>query len=147
MQIKILKTAEEKNKAYELRKEVFVIEQNVPLTLELDDKDKLKTTFHFGVFIENNLVATARVLNATTKNVHIGRVAVKKEYRKQNIGKILLLEIERVLTIMNTKTLTSNLSAQIQVEDFYKKLGYRRKNNKTYLDAGIEHIDMYKILN
>ena len=32
------------------------------------------------------------------------------------------------------------LSAQVYVETFYKKLGYNRINNNIYIDAGIEHI-------
>ena len=39
------------------------------------------------------------------------------------------------------------LSAQIQAENFYKSLGYNRINDIIYLDAGIEHVDMRKVIN
>ena len=143
MRIKILETHEEKNLAFELRKEVFVKEQNVPIELELDDKDNLETTVHVGLFDNKILVGVARILDIDTDHIHIGRVAIAKNYRGRGLGKNIILGCHDIIQKLSIhKTIISELSAQIQAENFYKNLGYERVNNEIYLDAGIEHIDM-----
>ena len=143
MQIKILETSVEKNLAFELRKEVFVKEQNVPIDLELDDKDNLETTVHVGLFDNKILVGVARILDINTDHVHIGRVAINKNYRGRGLGKNIILGCHDIIKKLSALDIIfCELSAQIQAENFYKKLGYERVNNNIYLDAGIEHIDM-----
>ncbi|MGX7111587.1 GNAT family N-acetyltransferase [Gemella cuniculi] len=142
--IKILKTDHEKKLAFELRKKVFVVEQNVPLNLEIDNYDFLNSTVHLGYFEKDKLIGVARIIDLDKETIRIGRVAVDKQYRSLGIGKKLLLECEEVIKELLQKNFNIILSAQLQVENFYKTLGYIRINDTIYLDAGIEHIDMRK---
>ena len=145
--IKILKSKEELNLGFALRIEVFVKEQNVPIELELDDKDHSDNTVHIGYFHEDNLIGVARLIDMDKDVIHIGRVVIDKEYRGQGIGRELIIGCENIAQqILKRKTIIE-LSAQIQAENFYKSLGYNRVNDKIYLDAGIEHVDMRKVIN
>ena len=145
--IKILKSKEELNLGFALRIEVFVKEQKVPIELELDDKDHSNNTVHIGYFHDDNLIGVARLIDMDKDVIHIGRVVIDKEYRGQGIGRELIIGCENIAQqILKRKTIIE-LSAQIQAENFYKSLGYNRVNDKIYLDAGIEHVDMRKVIN
>ena len=145
--IKILETKEELNLGFALRIEVFVKEQNVPIELELDDKDNSVDTIHIGYFLGNILVGVARLIDMDKDVIHIGRVVIDKEYRGQGIGRELIIGCENIAQQILKRKIIIELSAQIQAEKFYESLGYNRVNDMIYLDAGIEHIDMRKVIN
>ena len=133
--IKILETKDELNLGFALRIKVFVEEQKVPIELELDEKDNSENTVHVGFFDNNKLIGVARLID------------LDKEYRGQGIGRELIIGCENIAQQILKRKIIIELSAQIQAENFYKSLGYNRVNNKIYLDAGIEHVDMRKEIN
>lgn len=145
--IKILETKEELNLGFSLRIEVFVKEQNVPMELELDEKDNSENTVHIGFFDSNKLIGVARLIDLDKDVIHIGRVGIDKEYRGQGIGRELIIGCENIAQQISKRKIIIELSAQIQAENFYKSLGYNRVNDIIYLDAGIEHVDMRKEIN
>ena len=145
--IKILESKEEINLGFALRIEVFVREQNVPVELELDDKDHSMNTVHIGYFNGDKLIGVARLIDMDKDVIHIGRVVIDKEYRGQGIGRELIIGCENIAQQILKRKIIIELSAQIQAEKFYKSLGYNRVNDKIYLDAGIEHVDMRKVIN
>ncbi|PMC48281.1 GNAT family N-acetyltransferase [Streptococcus sp. UMB1385] len=145
--IKILETKEELNLGFALRIKVFVEEQKVPIELELDEKDNSENTVHVGFFDNNKLIGVARLIDLDKDVIHIGRVVIDKEYRGQGIGRELIIGCENIAQQILKRKIIIELSAQIQAENFYKSLGYNRVNNKIYLDAGIEHVDMRKEIN
>ena len=145
--IKILKNKEELNLGFALRIAVFVKAQKVPIELELDDKDHSDNTVHIGYFHEDNLIGVARLIDMDKDVIHIGRVVIDKEYRGQGIGRELIIGCENIAQQILKRKIIIELSAQIQAENFYKSLGYNRVNDKIYLDAGIEHVDMRKVIN
>ena len=145
--IKILESKEELNLGFALRIEVFVREQNVPVELELDDKDNSMNTVHIGYFNGDKLIGVARLIDMDKDVIHIGRVAIDREYRGRGIGHELIIGCENIAKQILKKEIIIELSAQIQAEKFYESLGYNRVNDKIYLDAGIEHVDMRKVIN
>lgn len=145
--IKILESKEELNLGFALRIEVFVREQNVPLELELDDKDHSMNTVHIGYFNGDKLIGVARLIDLDKDIIHIGRVAIDKDYRGKGIGRKLIIGCETTARNILKREVIIELSAQIQAEKFYESLGYNRVNDKIYLDAGIEHVDMRKVIN
>ena len=145
--IKILETKEELNLGFALRIKVFVEEQKVPIELELDEKDNSENTVHVGFFDNNKLIGVTRLIDLDKDVIHIGRVVIDKEYRGQGIGRELIIGCENIAQQILKRKIIIELSAQIQAENFYKSLGYNRVNNKIYLDAGIEHVDMRKEIN
>ena len=145
--IKILKSKEELNLGFALRIEVFVKEQKVPMELEFDEKDNSENTVHVGFFDNKKLIGVARLIDLDKDVIHIGRVVIDKEYRGQGIGRELIIGCENIAQQILKRKIIIELSAQIQAENFYKSLGYNRVNDKIYLDAGIEHVDMRKEIN
>ena len=145
--IKILKSKEELNLGFALRIEVFVKEQKVPMELELDEKDNSENTVHIGFFDNNKLIGVARLIDLDKDVIHVGRVVIDKEYRGQGIGRELIIGCENIAQQILKRKIIIELSAQIQAENFYKSLGYNRVNDKIYLDAGIKHVDMRKVIN
>ena len=145
--IKILKSKEELNLGFALRIKVFVEEQNVPMELELDEKDNSENTVHIGFFDNNKLIGAARLIDLDKDVIHIGRVAIDKEYRGRGIGRELINGCENIAQQILKRKIIIELSSQIQAEKFYESLGYNRVNDTIYLDAGIEHVDMRKEIN
>ena len=145
--IKILNNKEELELGFALRIEVFVKEQKVPIELELDEKDYSENTVHIGYFDDDKLIEIARLIDLDKDVIHIGRVVIDKEYRGKGIGRKLIVGCETTAKNILKKEVIIELSAQIQAEKFYESLGYNRINDKIYLDAGIEHVDMRRIIN
>ena len=144
--IRILKSEKERSLGFKLRTEVFINEQNVPKELELDEKDNSEYTIHIGYFKDDKLIGVARLIDMDKDIIHIGRVAIDKNHRGEGIGYKLILGCEDIAKNVLNKDFTIELGAQLYAENFYKKLGYNRVNNNIYIDAGIEHIDMRKII-
>ena len=144
--IRILESEKDRSLGFKLRTEVFVNEQNVPKELELDEKDNSEYTIHIGYFKDDKLIGVARLIDMDKDIIHIGRVAIDKNHRGEGIGYKLILGCEDIAKNVLNKDFTIELGAQLYAENFYKKLGYNRVNNNIYIDAGIEHIDMRKII-
>jgi len=119
----------------DIRTEVFIKEQNIPEELEWDKDDEVAK--HFGILSNDILIAYARVL--IKQKIHIGRMAVRKKYRRVGIGSFLLSNICNQVDDRNQKKIM--LSAQEQAIPFYEKNLFQIRGNK-YLDAGIIHYDM-----
>jgi len=124
----------------QLRHEIFVIEQGVPLELELED---CETDFlHLCKYQNNQLIAYARVSFKANQG-HIGRVVVKKSLRKEGHGRDIMNYAENLVRLCQYKTIV--LGAQLQAQNFYSKIGYIPFGDE-YMDAGIRHINMKKQL-
>jgi predicted GNAT family N-acyltransferase len=120
----------------DIRTEVFIKEQNIPEELEWDKGDE--GAQHFGILSNDILIAYARVL--IKQKIHIGRMAVRKKYRRVGIGSFLLSNICNQVDDRNHSKKIM-LSAQEQAIPFYEKNLFQIRGNE-YLDAGIIHYDM-----
>ncbi len=120
-----------------IRKQVFIIEQNIPEEEEWDDQDMISD--HFVVYDQDQPIATARLL----QNNSVGRVAVLKTYRGQGIGRMIMLEIIRQAHQQDRKFL--HLSSQVHAISFYEKLGFSIQGD-AYDECGIPHIKMQLVI-
>lgn len=128
--------------ALDIRKVVFIHEQNVDESLEIDDlEDK---ALHVIGYKENKACCTARLIEKENGLLKIQRVAVLKDYRKKGIGLLLLQEIERLAkdTFGANKLL---LDSQDHAIPFYQKSGFSVYGDG-FLDANIPHHHMEKRL-
>lgn len=123
---------------FALRHEVFVIEQHVPIELEIDEFDE--TAIHFLATIDEEVIGTLRMLVEGTC-IKIGRVAVKENHRKLGIGKKMMEEAINYAKTNGCHTMI--LGAQLTVVPFYEKLGFAQEG-EIFDDAGIDHIMMAK---
>ena len=121
--------------AQKIRKAVFVQEQGVNSSDEHDAFDK--TSQHYLVFVDNKAVATAR-WRFTSSGIKLERFAVLPNYRRIGIGQYL---VEQVIEEVQKHFRPIYLYAQIQVVDFYKKLGFK-KEGELFEEAGIKHFKM-----
>ena len=146
IEVQIIRTDVMLNEALALRVEVFVDEQKVPKTEEVDYLDNVssienKKVIHIVALFQQRIVGTARLIFDVPENEypHIGRVAVKKEFRGRNIGRTIMDQLHQIAKKKLYDGVT--LSAQIEVRDFYTKLGYVPRGS-IYMDVGIPHQDM-----
>lgn len=119
--------------ASEIRRIVFIDEQNVPQEEEWDGLDP--ECQHFLALLEGQPVGTARLL----PDAHIGRVAVLADARGSGIGVLLMkAAIEAARHAGHSQVA---LSAQVHALAFYERLGFVA-HGEAFLDAGIPHREM-----
>lgn len=116
-----------------IRTKVFVEEQGVDKAIEMDGRDEGAT--HVLVRDAGKVIATARIL----EDGHIGRIAVLKEFRKQGAGACALKAMIDFAKERGYKRVY--LGSQTQATGFYIKMGFRICGD-TFMEAGIEHVDM-----
>jgi len=117
-----------------VRRAVFIEEQNVPDSIELDDRDP---DCHHVLACDKSgaPVGTARI----DANGKIGRMAVLRKYRGLGVGREMLRVI---MDCGRANGITDfHLSAQISAIGFYEKMGFEPFGDK-FEEAGIKHINM-----
>ena len=119
-----------------LREMVFVKEQGVPLELELDDEDG--GALHLVARSGGELVGTARLV-VKGRRGKIGRMAVKKGWRRKGVGSAMIDFIKEISVGMNLSELL--LHAQASAIPFYERLGFSEVG-KPFKEAGIPHRKM-----
>ncbi|MCW9048304.1 MAG: GNAT family N-acetyltransferase [Gammaproteobacteria bacterium] len=129
---------ESKNALSEIRRKVFIEEQNVPEELEWDEYDQDCT--HVLVTDEHNKAVACGRLKS---DGHIGRMAVLKEHRATGIGTAMLSEL--INHAENMKINKVYLHAQTSAIKFYEKQGFEVISEE-FMDAGIAHKTMKKSL-
>lgn len=139
--IKFITTKFLSDDAKAIREEVFVREQK--FTNEFDEIDK--KAYHIVMYKDDTPIACCRFYkdDKIKDNYVAGRIAVRKEYRGNHIGKAVLDEIENEVKKLGG-TLIS-LSAQLRVKGFYELSGYKASGD-IYFDEYCEHIHMEKKL-
>jgi predicted GNAT family N-acyltransferase len=124
--------------AQPLREKVFVQEQGVPPTLEMDEYDAVCQ--HAIAFDANgNPVGTGRLL----PDGHIGRMAVSAGWRNLGIGRALLHAL--IETAENAGCSTQLLNAQTHAAGFYTHFGFVTEGPE-FIEAGIAHCAMRRCI-
>lgn len=137
--VKVVKTEQERELAFDVRKKVFVEEQGVPFHMELDEFDE--TAVHFIVQMEGQTIAAARLRELEPGIGKIERVSVLKEQRGNHLGVRIMQYVEEYAREHGWKRL--KLNAQVHALPFYEKLGYAITSPE-FLDAYIPHRAMEK---
>jgi len=122
-----------------LRSEVFVVEQNC-VYLDPDNKDLYCD--HLMGWEDNQLLGYSRIVPAGISYVEssIGRVVSSPAARGRGIGRELLTHsIHTLYTIHGKRDI--RIGAQYYLKQFYESFGFVQKG-ETYLEDGIEHIEM-----
>jgi predicted GNAT family N-acyltransferase len=117
-----------------VRGPVFVIEQQVPLALELDalDADCQHVLAFDG---QNRPIGTGRLTPQHT----IGRMAVLPDWRGRGVGDALLLALIALAKAKHWPEVS--LHAQLSAMEFYRKHGFNAFG-PVYEEAGILHQSM-----
>ncbi len=134
IEVKIAESEKEFQMCLTIRRQVFIIGQNISEKLELDD-DTISAT-SFLAMVSNEPIGTAR-FRYTEFGVKLERFAVLKTSRNLGVGKALVLFILNQLK--NEKTIY--LNAQESVISFYSKLGFEKVGD-IFIEAEIPHQKM-----
>jgi ElaA protein len=122
-----------------LRSEIFVVEQNC-VYLDADDKDQ--ASYHLCGWLDDKLMAYARILPAGVafREASIGRVSTSPGYRKNGAGRTLM-EKAIDITLKQFEDAGIQIGAQVYLHKFYSSLGFQQSGNE-YIEDGIPHIHM-----
>ena len=131
--IQLVKTEEDYNVVLGIRRTVFIEEQNVPESLEIENED---ASFHVLAMYENLPVGTGR-WRKTSKGYKLERFAVLQEFRSKGIGRDI---VKFVLDQIPSEDMIY-LHAQESVIKFYKDLGFTIIGS-TFIEADIVHAKM-----
>ena len=126
-------------KVFALRHAVFVVEQAVPVELEIDEYDA-EAKHLVALRGDSEVVGTLRIV-ATDGMAKIGRLAVQADARRKGIGERLMQTAHAVARESRFDEIF--LYAQVTATNFYVRLGYRAEGD-VFDDAGIPHICMRK---
>lgn len=121
--------------AREVRTEVFLVEQKVPVELEWDDMDDV-SLHAIARDAAGNVLGTGRLL----PDGHIGRMAVYRHARGHGIGGAILTAL---MQAARQRALSEvRLNAQTHARGFYERFGFESEGEE-FPDAGIPHLHMH----
>lgn len=103
----------------DIRNEVFVKEQGFKEEFDGFDKQAL----HIVGFYNDRSIATARIIKNNDKSYLIGRIAVRKAFRKQGFGAKIISGAEEIIKKLGGSTVY--IHSQLQAIPFYEKQGYK----------------------
>jgi len=139
LQVEKITDQEDLNFAFEIRRKVFVTEQNVDPIQEYDEFEK--TSFHFLAKLDNVPVGTAR-WRFTANGIKLERFAVLQEARANGVGQSL---VEAVLNDINQHSGSQSqliyLHSQLSAVSLYLKFGFQ-KVGEIFEECNILHFKM-----
>lgn len=124
--------------AAQVRNEVFIQEQGIPVDMERDQADE--SAVH--AVVRNRLglaVGTGRLLQHGPGVGRIGRMAVNRVLRGSNLGRDVLRALMQTAAQRGDHEVL--LHAQRTAEGFYTRLGFTPRG-EPFEEAGIIHIEM-----
>ena len=137
-----LATAADRLELEALRHRVFVLEQAVPVELEMDEFDDV-ATHAVARDPAGRVVGTGRMVVRPGGVARIGRMAVAPEARRGGVGAALLALLESAA--VDAGCGRAELHAQTHAIGFYRRAGYQPEG-EPFDDAGILHVAMWKAL-
>ena len=117
-----VRTKAEQERAFEIRKEVFVLEQKLFLDSDADENDA--KSIHFVAEWNHEIVGTVRVFPVNSNGQWIGgRLAVKNGFRNTGAGELLVRE---AMDYVKSRGCTK-FTAHIQLENvpFFSRVGWK----------------------
>lgn len=123
--------------AFLVRQEVFILEQGVPVELELDEFDS--SAAHVLAYQDSRCIGTGRLVNLSPKQAQIGCMAVLANFRGKGVGMQILQKLMDLAASQGAQEII--LHSQVSAIPFYKKLGFQAQGD-VYDEAGISHRNM-----
>ncbi|HEY0177940.1 MAG TPA: GNAT family N-acetyltransferase [Pedobacter sp.] len=136
LQVIKIRTQEELESAFAIRRKVFVEEQGVAPELELENEEE---SVHFLALSDNQPCGACRY-RKTDKGYKLERFAVLKEFRGKRVG---LAMVAAVLDDIPDTAEAIYLNAQADAVSLYSKFGFAVEGEQ-FEEAGIPHVRMVK---
>lgn len=125
----------------ELQLRNAVLRKPLGLDLKDDDLSKESSQWHFGLFLEDHLVASVIAVPKSKSSTQLRQMAVSSEHQNRGCGRKLIEMLEKALRDKGVEKIV--LHARIQVLEFYSKLGYTPAG-EPFEEVGIPHLKMQK---
>jgi predicted GNAT family N-acyltransferase len=139
LKYKLVSGDSELKAAFEVRRQVFVEEQNISEDLTFDDHDS--QALHMVVMYGDKAIGTARVTFLSDNQAKLERMAILKHFRRRGIGRRFIDYLIEELSKRQIEQIV--LHAQYAVTAFYKSCGFEESGQPFY-EAGLKHIKMQK---
>jgi predicted GNAT family N-acyltransferase len=136
VQVRKVTGAEDLEKVFAIRREVFVGEQNCPPELEWEHEEESN---HFLATVDGEPAGASR-WRKTDKGYKLERFAVLKKFRGSGVGQEL---VKTVLADLPADADYIYLHAQVQAVTLYERFGFV-KTGPEFEEAGIRHYKMIK---
>jgi len=134
IQIQLITTSEMLQQAFNIRREVFVIEQMVSETEEYDQED---VSTHYIALYDGLPVGTARY-RTTLNGIKLERFAILKSFRSRGVGSAILKHMLQELSAFEGLIY---LHAQLTAMGLYSKFSFEAIGEQ-FDEAGIQHYKM-----
>ena len=134
IQIQLITTSDMLQQAFDIRREVFVIEQMVSETEEYDQED---VSTHFIALYDGKPIGTARY-RTTPNGIKLERFAILKPFRSMGAGSAIL---QHILMELSAFEGLIYLHAQLTAMGLYSKFGFEAIGEQ-FDEAGIQHYKM-----
>lgn len=128
--------------ALDLRVEVFCDEQGVAIEEEVDGRDG-DAVHLVALDGGERVVGTCRLFDGGA-TMTLGRMAVAIGARRRGVASLLLARAEDEARAAGAERIA--LGAQLLAVSLYERSGYVVTDGEPYLDAGIEHVRMEKVV-
>jgi predicted GNAT family N-acyltransferase len=135
LKMKLVTSAYEGMTVSYLRYLVFVIEQQIDVSIEFDGSDAYAVSFL--MFDGTTPVGTIRYYKDAQGHYHIGRVAILPAYRSKGYGKAMMVWMHQYLKML-FNDVHIVIHAQAYLVKWYQSLGYLAEG-PIFSEAGIEH--------
>ena len=134
LKIKLVRTPQEQKNVLDIRRSVFIDEQQIPVEIEIDAFEE--SAIYVIAYFDEEAVGTAR-WREIGNTVKLERFAVLKNYRNKGIGrKLKMFIIDRIPQVK-----IIFLNSQESAIGFYSKLGFISKG-PLFKEANILHQKM-----
>lgn len=141
MTVYLIQSPEDWQKALQIRKQVFVVEQKVDEKEEFDEFEEISR--HFIAKISDQAVGTAR-WRYTEKGIKLERFAVSADARGKGVGQELVKTIlQDVDNQAESKGKLCYLHGQITAVYLYEKFGFQKVGD-IFDECGILHYKMIR---
>ncbi len=138
VEVRLAEKEADRRACLRLRWKVFVEEQHVPPSLEVDEHDS-SGAVHALALLDGVPAGAGRFVFVAPGVARIGRMAVVHDARGNGIGTALLRFLEDEARKRGAKLFT--LNAQVSARRFYERAGYRALG-PIFDDADIPHVRM-----
>ncbi len=132
----MLSSKEAVQEIYDIRDEVFTKEQGMDAKVQKDAYDNF--AYYVYVTVDGKPAGTGRIIYKDEEYL-IGRIAVPKAFRGQQIGDLIV----RMLVDYGFKlgADTVHVHSLLYAVGFYEKIGFKL-NGDPFIETGLEHVDM-----
>ena len=142
MKVTLIQDKETQQKAFDIREQVFVVEQQVPKDEEYDEFENISR--HFLAIDEHGTPCGTARWRVTEKGIKMERFAVLATHRSKGVGSALVKKVlEDIETQENTQGKTRYMHAQTSAMGLYAKFGFEPVG-EMFEECDIQHYKMIR---